>query len=252
MNNGPFAAGRFVILGATGGIGSHTARRLYRDGHSTFLAGRDRGRLDALARDLRSPSKTFEAKDHESVTACIHAARDEFGGLDGVAHCAGSLLLKPAHLTTPEEWESTLATNLTSSFFVVRAAAPVLRSSGGSIVLVSSAAGRLGMSNHEAIAAAKAGVIGLTLASAATYAGQNVRVNCVAPGLVDTPLAERITANPTALAASEAMHALGRIGKPEDVASAICWLLNAEQAWMTGQVIGVDGGLATTLSRKRS
>ena len=120
---------------------------------------------------------------------------------------------------------------------------------GGSIVLVSSAAARVGLPNQEAIAAAKAGVIGLTLSAAATYASRGVRVNCVAPGLVRTPLTARITANESSLKASIAMHALGRVGEPADVAGAIDWLLGPESSWVTGQVLGVDGGLATVRTR---
>jgi 3-oxoacyl-[acyl-carrier protein] reductase len=121
---------------------------------------------------------------------------------------------------------------------------------GGSIVLSSSAAARVGLANHEAIAAAKAGVIGLMLSAAASYAPRGIRVNCVAPGLVRTPLTARTTANEASLAASTGMHALGRIGEPEDVAAAIAWLLDPAQGWVTGQVIGVDGGLATVRPRQ--
>jgi NAD(P)-dependent dehydrogenase (short-subunit alcohol dehydrogenase family) len=120
---------------------------------------------------------------------------------------------------------------------------------GGSIVLVSSAAGRTGLSNHEAIAAAKAGIIGLTQSAAASYAARGIRVNCVVPGLVRTPLTARITGNETALKGSVAMHALGRVGEASDIASAIRWLLDPAQSWVTGQVLGVDGGLATVRSR---
>jgi len=116
-------------------------------------------------------------------------------------------------------------------------------------VLVSSAAARVGLPNHEAIAAAKAAVIGLTLSAAATYASYGVRVNCVAPGLVRTPATARITSNEASLRMSEQMHALGRIGEPEDVASAIAWLLAPGAGWVTGQVIGVDGGLSSVRSR---
>lgn len=112
----------------------------------------------------------------------------------------------------------------------------------------STMAARLGLVNHEAIAAAKAGVIGLTLSAAATYASKGIRVNAVAPGLVRTPLTARITSNEATLNASTAMHALGRVGEPEDVASAIAWLLDPAQAWVTGQVI-VGGGLAMLRSR---
>ncbi|GAC1557710.1 MAG: hypothetical protein NVS2B9_20250 [Myxococcales bacterium] len=123
------------------------------------------------------------------------------------------------------------------------------RAGGGSIVLMSSAAARIGLANHDAIAAAKAGVLGLTLASSATYAPRGVRINAVAPGLVRTPLAARILGNDASLKASEAMHALGRIGEPEDVASSIDWLLDPAQRWVTGQVFGIDGGLATLRPR---
>ena len=170
------------------------------------------------------------------------------GRLDGLANCIGSILLKPAHLTSEEEWDAVVATNLKSAYAAVRAAARLM-TTGGSVVLVSSAAARLGLANHEAIAAAKAGVIGLTLSAAATYAPKGIRVNAVAPGLVRTPLTARITDNEAALKASTAMHALGRVGEPEDVASAIAWLLDPAQSWVTGQVIGVDGGLATLRSR---
>ena len=120
---------------------------------------------------------------------------------------------------------------------------------GGSIVLISSAAARLGMPHHETIAAAKAGVQGLALAAAATYARRNLRVNCVAPGLTRTALTQAITVNEKVAAGSRSMHALGRFGEPSEVASAIAWLLDPEQAWITGQVIGVDGGLATVRTR---
>ena len=122
-------------------------------------------------------------------------------------------------------------------------------SGGGSIVLCATAAARTGLANHEAIAAAKGGVMGLALSAAATYAGRNIRVNCVAPGLVDTPLATRITSNEAALKASASLHALGRIGRAEDVASGIALLLDPENSWVTGQVIGIDGGLGTVRAR---
>ena len=114
---------------------------------------------------------------------------------------------------------------------------------------VSSAAASIGLPNHEAIAAAKAGVSGLMRSAAATYAPYGLRVNAVAPGLVDTPLSQAITANDLARKASVAMHPLGRLGTPDDIAAAVCWLLGPHSAWVTGQVIGVDGGLATLKPR---
>ena len=116
-------------------------------------------------------------------------------------------------------------------------------------MLCATAAARTGFANHEAIAAAKGGVIGLTLSAAATYAPRNIRVNGVAPGRVDTPLSVRITSYEAAMKASAAMHALGRIGRADDVASGIAWLLDPENSWVTGQILGIDGGLGTVRSR---
>jgi Dehydrogenases with different specificities (related to short-chain alcohol dehydrogenases) len=121
---------------------------------------------------------------------------------------------------------------------------------GGSIVLMSSCAARLGLPSHEAIACAKAAVQGLTISAASTYAANNIRVNCVAPGLTDTPLASKITGSEPALKASTDMHPLGRIATPDDVAAAVAWLLGPETPFVTGQIVGVDGGLATARSRK--
>ena len=103
----------------------------------------------------------------------------------------------------------------------------------------------MGLPNHDAIAAAKGGVSALARSSAATYASRGLRVNAIAPGLVDTPLAARLTANPKSLEASRAMHPLGRIGTVDDIAAAACWLLDPATSWVTGQVLSVDGGLST-------
>ena len=237
----------FAIVGAAGGIGSALARRLKTRGHQVLLIGRTAGGLTALGAELQSPIAVADATQGEALVQALNAA----GELNGIVNCAGSVLLKPAHLTSDNEWIETVQTNLTTAFNVVRAGARMMMQTGGSIVLCSTAAARIGLANHEAIAAAKAGVIGLTQSAAATYAGRNIRVNCVAPGLIDTPLTAKIMGNELALKASLGMHALGRVGKPEQVASAIAWLLDAENDWVTGQVIGVDGGLGTVRSASK-
>ncbi len=234
----------FVIIGAAGGIGSSVARRLHAGGARLMLAGRTRAKLESLAGELAAQVRETDATSFEAVERCLQEARSWAGKVDGVLNCAGSILLKPAHLTTAAELQEVLALNLVSAFATVRAAAGVMRESGGSIVLMASAAAEIGLPNHEAVAAAKAGVIGLMRSAAATYAAQRIRVNAVAPGLVETPMSARITSNEAATNASIAMHPLGRLGRPEDLAEPICWLLSPTSSWVTGQVIGVDGGLA--------
>ncbi len=242
----------FVIIGASSGIGSCLARRLAGSGARLLLAGRDQSKIEPLASELSAKPFELDATSFEDVQRCLKEAAEWGGSVNGVVNCAGSLLLKPAHLTTVKELDDVLAKNLYTAFATVRAAAGVMRKTGGSVVLMSSAAARIGLANHEAIAAAKAGVIGLALSAAATYAAQGIRVNVVAPGLVDTPMSERITSNDASLRASLAMHPMGRIGTPDEVAATIEWLMRPESSWMTGQVIGVDGGLATLKSLRAS
>lgn len=240
-----------LIFGAAGGIGAALSRRLREKGWNLALASRDTsGALTALCEDIDVTALRSDVTDLASVEAAFGAAQEKFGRIDGVVNCVGSLLLKPAHLTSADEWAHTIAANLTSSFNILRTAAGrMMRSGGGSIVLMSSAVAQRGMINHEAIAAAKAGVVGLAQSAAATYARYNVRVNCVAPGLTRTPLTTTFTTNDASLKASTALHPLGRIGEPCDIASAIAWLLDPEQSWVTGQVLAVDGGLSSVQPR---
>ena len=158
-----------VIIGATGGIGSALARRLQSQGAKLLLASRDEAKTVDLANELGAIPFTVDATKTSEVEAAVNHAVEVYGRIDGIANCVGSLLLKPAHLTSDDEWAATIAANLTSAFATVRAATKAIKG-GGSIVLVSSAAARIGLANHEAIAAAKAGVIGLTLSAAASYA----------------------------------------------------------------------------------
>jgi NAD(P)-dependent dehydrogenase (short-subunit alcohol dehydrogenase family) len=237
-----------LILGASGGIGGALARRIFAAGGTVIPAGRSPEKLASLSAELGQSAILADAS-FDAVERAVGEAAARFGRLDGLAVCIGSLLLKPAHLTTEAEYRATMAANLDVAFAAVRAAVKPMMERGGSIVLASSAAARIGLANHEAIAAAKAGIIGLTLAAAASYAARRIRVNCVAPGLTETPLTARITSNESSRSASQSMHALGRLGRPEDIASAMAWLLDPENDWVTGQVIGVDGGLATLRPR---
>jgi 3-oxoacyl-[acyl-carrier protein] reductase len=243
--------GAFLILGATGSIGSQLARRLIENDCDVFLAARNRERLKSIASELDCPFAQVDTADPGSFLRCFEDTAETFGEIAGVANCIGSLLLKPAHATTDGEFAATINANLFSAFATARAAGQTMRQSGGSIVLVSSAAAGIGMPNHEAIAAAKAGIEGLMVSAAASYASRGIRFNAVAPGLTKSQMTRHIWENRTSAEASVRMHALGRLGEPDDVAAMIHWLLSNETSWITGQVFGVDGGLSSVLGRSK-
>lgn len=240
-----------IVFGATGAVGSSLVRRLAASGRAVVAGVRDLQKAEPLAQETGCHVVRVDAEDVASIDACVTGAIDMFGAIDGIANCIGSVLLKPAHLTSDDEWNRTLTVNLTSSFAIVRAAGKAMRQSGGSIVLCSSAAAQIGLANHEAIAAAKAGIIGLTLSAAATYGGRGIRVNCVAPGLVKSEMTRKLWQSEEAAATSAQMHVLGRLGEPDDVAAAIEFLLSPSNNWITGQTIGVDGGLGAVLTRMK-
>lgn len=239
----------YVVFGATGGIGSQLCSLLsLQPGAKVVAAGRDEAKLQALVGSLTGDVSTFvvDVLAPDQVNACIADATKRFGRVDGVANCVGSVVLKSAHTTTEKEFEETVRLNLFSCFHVLKPSVKaMMKTGGGSIAFCTSAVARHGIPNHEAIAAAKGGVAGLALSAAATYAPKNIRVNCVAPGLTRTPMTARITGSEAALRASEAMHALKRIAEPEEVARGLEFLLQPANSFVTGQVLGVDGGLGS-------
>ena len=225
----------FLIIAASSGMARATCHLLEDKGHQVFKTARthDKIKADALV----------DACDFDQVDSVFDHALERFGVIDGVACFAGSLLLKPAHLTTKENYTDVIQSSLTTAFAVTRSAGKYMKN--GSVVLIGSAASAIGLANHEAIAAAKAGVVGLAKSAAATYAASNLRFNVVSPGLTVTPLTQRLTSTPQSLKYSLAMHPLGRLGQPEDVAQAVVFLLDPANSWITGQVLTVDGGLSS-------
>ena len=235
-----------LVLGATGGIGSVVSRRLVAGGARVVLFARTESALQELANELGGAAVGVcgDVRNPEDLARAVATAHERFKKLDTLIYCVGTILLKPLQSTTEEEWNQTLELNLTSAFRAMKAALPaLLKSREGTVDCVSSAAGVTGLRNHEAIGAAKAGLVGLKRSAAMTYARRGVRFNVVSAGLVQTPLARSITSNETSLNASLALHPMGKIGSPEDVAEAILYLASPRSAWMTGAVVPVDGGL---------
>ncbi|MEM1422691.1 MAG: SDR family oxidoreductase [Planctomycetota bacterium] len=234
----------FFLLGGTGGIGSETARILSGNGYRVALAARDGSKLDALASEVNAVgTHAIDATDADAVTEAVKACIEANGPLYGAANFAGSIILKPAHATKLEEWHETMNLNLHTSFHLVQAVIRGMMKTGGSVLFCSSVVARTGFAAHEAVAAAKAGVEGLMLAAAASYASKGVRFNCIAPGLTDTPMAKPITGSDAALKASQDMQPTGRIGTAGEAARAAAYLLDPANEHTTGVTLGVDGGL---------
>jgi NAD(P)-dependent dehydrogenase (short-subunit alcohol dehydrogenase family) len=233
----------FIVFAASSTIGQSVVQKLQKSGHTIFQTARDHTKI--------TPDVIVDLTDFDAVNACFNQAIAQMGSVDGVVNCAGSLFLKPAHLTDKGQYQQTIDASVTTSFAIARAAGSLMRQ-GGSVVFIASAAAMVGLANHDAIAAAKAALIGLSLSCAATYAGQNLRFNVVAPGLTETSLTQSITGNPTSRKFSESMHALGRIGTADEIANAIIFFLNPENSWITGQVLAVDGGLSSLQPKPRA
>lgn len=243
-----------LIAGVTGGIGSDLARRLTAAGWQVAGYARSAEKLEALRAELPSlVTHACDATQSTQVETTVAATVAQFGCLDAYVHCVGSILLKAAHLTKLEEWHRVIDLNLNSAFYGLRAAVgPMQTQNRGSIVLISSVAAQTGLPAHEAIAAAKGGINGLVQAAAASYVSRNIRINAVAPGLVDTPLAAPLLGSEQSRAFSEKMHPLGRVGRPANIASLIAWLLTEDADWVTGQIWSVDGGLADLRPRPKA
>lgn len=238
----------FVIFGGGGGIGAATAALLTEQGHKVLLAGRSEGPLKEAQKNAPgSDIEVVDATDSAQVDGCIEQAAQKFGTLTGVVNCVGSFALKPLHLCSDEDLDKDWTVNVKSALYITRAAVRhfTAAQAPGSVVLLSSVAARHGMPNHESIATAKAGVLGLTLSAAATYASDNIRINAIAPGLIQTKLTRSITSSSAMAQASANMHPLRRLGEPSHVARMVTFLLDPANDFITGQVFGVDGGLAT-------
>lgn len=242
-----------VIGGITGGIGSALARLLIAEGHRVTGFSRKQEPLDALNEELDLKALPCDATDPEALNTCMKELAEQHGKIDAYVHAIGSIFLKPAHMTSPEDWLKTLHINLSSAFYALTAATKIMQKQGsGSCLFFSTAAAQTGIANHEAIAAAKGGIEAMVRSAAATYSSKGLRINAIAPSLTDTPLAKPIIGSEQALEISKRMHPLGAIGAAEDVASLAAWLISDHARFVTGQTYVIDGGISTIVPKPRA
>jgi len=236
-----------LVTGASGGIGSACARELAKRGY-TVLAHANRGRdaVDALAGELRGQWMDAHAcccnlADSRQVQAMCSEILKVHHHVDALVLCAGVSHTGLLTDMTDEQWHSVMDVNVSGAFYLIRALAPGMVSRGtGSIVTISSMWGRSGASCEAAYSASKAAIIGLTQALAKELGPSGVRVNCIAPGVIDTRMMDEHSEETKAQLAEETP--LGRLGTGEDVAKAAAFLLSDDACFITGQTLGVDGG----------
>lgn len=227
-----------LIVGGTSGIGLETARQLKEKGANVITASRKNSEaaenegLRHLVLDVLQFDDSFAAQLPEVV--------------HGLVYCPGSIKLKPFERLQSDDFRNDFELNVLGAVQVLKAVVPLLKKAeGASVVLFSSVAAQVGMPYHASIATAKAAIQGLTISLAAEYATANIRFNAVAPSLTDTPLAASLLSTPEKKEASGKRHPLGRIGQPLDMAQAAVFLLSEDSAWMTGQVLHLDGGMSS-------
>lgn len=237
-------AGKVLIWGATGAMGAATARLLAADGYDLHLVGRDGARLAALGAELGAGASQADVCDDGAFARVVAEAA---GPLAGLVYAVGSITLRPLPRLGMEDFARDFRLNAAGAALAVQAALPALKagaggdSGTGSVVLFSSVAVGQGFAAHASVSMAKGAVEGLTRALAAELAPK-LRVNAIAPSLTDTPLAAGLTANPQIAASIAQMHPLPRLGTAADMAALVAFLISDRAGWITGQVIGVDGG----------
>lgn len=232
-----------LLTGASSGVALALADRLRHDGWEVARACRNPDKLAGTD----GPCIAADVSTEAGAQQALDQAGAQFGAPpDAVVNCAGSTLIAPMSRTGESSYRAVLAANLDTAFFVGKAYAGALARAkrGGSLVLFSSVVAGTGVANHAAIAAAKGGVEALTRALAADFSALGLRVNCIAPGLMRTPMTERMVANESAARQIAAQYPLGRHGEATDAAALAAFLVSADASWITGQVIGLDGGFA--------
>ena len=228
---------KYVVFGATGSIGSSLAEQLKNSGNNIHLVGRNESELSSISEKLGCSHTAADVLEK----GFIEKVKSDISEIKGLAYCVGSIDLKPLRMVNEQDFQKCMKLNLYSAVEAIKGYQESLKKNKGSIVLFSTVAAQRGFTNHAIIASAKAAVEGLTVSLAAEFA-PNIRVNCVAPSLTKSKIAEPMLKN-TAIAEGIAKaHPLKRLGEGKDSAALAKFLLTEDSSWVTGQIIAVDGG----------
>ena len=228
---------KYLIFGATGSVGSSLAEQLKNSGNDIHLVARNESEVKAIAEKLGCSYTVADVLED----GFIEKVKSDVNEIKGIAYCVGSIDLKPLRMVTEEDMNKCMKLNLYSAIEVIKGFQESLKKNKGSVVLFSTVAAQRGFTNHTIIASAKAAVEGLTVTLAAEFA-PHIRVNCIAPSLSKSKIAEPMLKNPVIAEGIAKAHPLKRLGEGKDSAALAKFLITEESSWITGQIIAVDGG----------
>ena len=228
---------KYVIFGATGSIGSSLAEQLKNSGNDIHLVGRNESELSSVSEKLGCSHTVADVLED----GFIEKVKSDISEIKGLAYCVGSIDLKPLRMANEQDFQKCMKLNLYSAVEAIKGFQESLKKNQGSIVLFSTVAAQRGFTNHAIIASTKAAVEGLTVSLAAEFA-PNIRVNCIAPSLTKSKIAEPMLKNTVIAEGIAKAHPLKRLGEGKDSASLAKFLLTEDSSWITGQIIAVDGG----------
>ncbi len=228
---------KYLIFGATGAIGSNLANQLYNTDQDIHLVARNEEEVKSLSDKLKCSYSVVDVLENNF----INKIKSEISEIKGIAYCVGSIDLKPLKMVNESDFQKCMKLNLYSAVEVIKAYQDSLKKNKGSIILFSTVAVKRGFTNHSIIASTKAAVEGLTISLAAEFA-PNIRVNCIAPSLTNSKIAQPLLKNTIMAESIAKAHPMKRIGEGKDAAAMARFLLTDESSWITGQIIGVDGG----------